>query len=212
MPPADRPSTGPAWAAGGHPTRAGLLLPRLAQALHPSIRSIVSGLAASCRSSPCGASPSLPTESRSSPQSQLERTRESPNEIRTVPWTEDTRGFSTERRAAGRPATWSRGPPETSGSSKRLLRWGLRSPWPFGPSLRTEGRPMATAFIYRLGLTDGTPADPPPIRSAPGRALEGRRHDPARTLGVFGSETTTLISRRHWSAKAMNEERLALRG
>jgi hypothetical protein len=36
----------------------------------------------------------------------------------------------------------------------------------------TEGRPMALGFTFKLELKDGTPADPPSFRSAPGVSWE----------------------------------------
>jgi hypothetical protein len=60
---------------------------------------------------------------------------------------------------------------------------------------------MATAFIYRLEFTDGTPADSPTIGSAPGVPWTAGDTIPQGRSVWFGSETTTLISRRHWSSR-----------
>jgi hypothetical protein len=59
---------------------------------------------------------------------------------------------------------------------------------------------MAYGLTFRLELDDGTPADPPTFRSAPGISWKagdtiaiGRRR-----CGCSASETTTRISRLHW--------------
>ena len=53
--------------------------------------------------------------------------------------------------------------------------------------LETEGRPMAFGFMFRLELEDGSPADPPTLRTA---LLSWRAGDTiplgGRTLRVVG--------------------------
>jgi hypothetical protein len=71
---------------------------------------------------------------------------------------------------------------------------------------------MATAFIYRLELTDGTPADPPTISSAPGVRSRAGDTIPHRALGVVRVRDDDADQPPAMVVKDMNEERLALRG
>ena len=70
---------------------------------------------------------------------------------------------------------------------------------------------MAYGLTFRLELDDGTPADPPTFRSAPGVSWKaGDTIDIGRrTLGCWASATTTWISRPHWSLRTCPDRPLA---